>query len=138
MFFEQVALSGVVPQVAAVMGPTAAGSSYIAALADYTPMVAGVGSMALAGPPLVKAAIGEVISTEELGSKLHCEISGCGDGEFADDQSCIAGIRKVSKLPSLSCRRPAAGEASCGGFEVDDQRRYSVVAAAGLQKSCMT
>ncbi|MEW6056409.1 MAG: acyl-CoA carboxylase subunit beta [Bdellovibrionota bacterium] len=102
LFYEQVELSGVVPQVAAVMGPTAAGTSYIAALADYTPMVKGVGSMALAGPPLVKAAIGEEISTEDLGgSKVHCQISGCGDGEFDDDRSCIEAVRKyLGFLPS--------------------------------------
>lgn len=95
LFYEQVELSGLVPQVAAVMGPTAAGTSYIASLADYTPMVKGVGSMALAGPPLVKAAIGEDVSTEDLGgSKVHCQVSGVGDGEFENDQQCIAAIRK--------------------------------------------
>jgi acetyl-CoA carboxylase carboxyltransferase component len=108
LFYEQIALSGVVPQVAAVMGPTAAGSSYIAALADYTPMVAGVSSMALAGPPLVKAAIGEDISTEELGgSKIHCQLSGCADGDFKDDLSCLHAIRKyLSFFPSHSLQRP--------------------------------
>lgn len=108
LFFEQVTLSGVVPQVAAVMGPTAAGSSYIAALADYTPMVAGIGSMTLAGPPLVKAAIGEEVTTEELGgSKVHCQISGCADGEFPNDASCIDAVRKyLSFLPSHSYDRP--------------------------------
>ncbi len=108
LFFEQIALSGVVPQVAAVMGPTAAGSSYIAALADYTPMVAGVGSMALAGPPLVKAAIGEEVTTEDLGgSKVHCQVSGCADGEFADDKSCIEAVRKyLGFFPSHCKERP--------------------------------
>lgn len=108
LFFEQVELSGVVPQVAAVMGPTAAGTSYIAALADYTPMVKGVGSMALAGPPLVKAAIGEDITTEELGgSKVHCQVSGCADGEFENDEKCIAAIRKyLSFFPSHGKDRP--------------------------------
>lgn len=108
LFFEQVELSGVVPQVAAVMGPTAAGTSYIAALADYTPMVKGVGSMALAGPPLVKAAIGEDISTEDLGgSKVHCQISGCGDGEFESDEACLMAIRKyLSYFPPHAKSKP--------------------------------
>jgi len=119
LFFEQVALSGVVPQVAAVMGPTAAGSSYIAALADYTPMVRGIGSMALAGAPLVKAAIGEEVSTEELGgSKVHCQISGCADGEFSDDQSCIEAIRKyLGFFPSHSSDRPPVRR-SVGGLQL--------------------
>ena len=97
-----------VPQVAAVMGPTAAGTSYIAALADYAPMVRGTSSMALAGPPLVKAVIGEEISTEDLGgSKIHCQISGVGDGEFVDDKSCLEAIRKyLSYFPSHCEQKP--------------------------------
>lgn len=108
LFFEQVEASGVVPLVAAVMGPTAAGTSYIAALADYTPMVRGVGSMALAGPPLVKAAVGEDITTEELGgSKVHCQVSGVGDGEFDSDADCILAIRKyLGFFPSHSRQHP--------------------------------
>ncbi len=108
LFFEQVEMSGVVPQVAAVMGPTAAGTSYIAALADFTPMVRGVGSMALAGPPLVKAAIGEDITTEELGgSKVHCQISGVGDGEYDGDEACIAAVRKyLGYFPSYGKDKP--------------------------------
>jgi acetyl-CoA carboxylase carboxyltransferase component len=108
LFFEQVELSGVVPQIAAVMGPTAAGTSYIAALADYTPMVKGVGSMALAGPPLVKAAIGEDVTTEDLGgSKVHCQVSGVGDGEFANDEECIKAVRKyLGFFPSHGKDKP--------------------------------
>ncbi|MBI3555549.1 MAG: acyl-CoA carboxylase subunit beta [Deltaproteobacteria bacterium] len=108
LFFEQIEMSGVVPQVAAVMGPTAAGTSYIAALADFTPMVRGVGSMALAGPPLVKAAIGEDVTTEELGgSKVHCHVSGVGDGEFDGDEACIAAVRKyLGFFPSFGKDKP--------------------------------
>ena len=53
-------MSGVVPQVAALMGPCAAGTAYIPGLADFVPMVSGRGSMALAGPHLVRAAIGSI------------------------------------------------------------------------------
>src|SRR6201991_2166389 len=59
LFREEVVMSGVVPQVAALMGPCAAGTAYIPGLADFVPMVSGQGSMALAGPHLVRAAIGE-------------------------------------------------------------------------------
>src|SRR3954452_7057939 len=58
LFREEVVMSGVVPQVAALMGPCAAGTAYIPGLADFVPMVKGRGSMALAGPHLVRAAIG--------------------------------------------------------------------------------
>lgn len=95
LFFEQVVMSGVVPQVAAVMGPCAAGTAYIPALADVTFMVKGTGSMALGGPHLVKAAVGEEISAEDLGgSRVHCTVSGCGDLEAASDEECLAAIRE--------------------------------------------
>jgi acetyl-CoA carboxylase carboxyltransferase component len=95
LFFEQVIMSGTVPQVAAVMGPCAAGTAYIPALADVTFMVKGTGSMALGGPHLVKAAVGEEITAEELGgSRIHCTISGCGDLEAASDEACIAAIKE--------------------------------------------
>ncbi len=66
-------MSGVVPMVAAMMGPCAAGTAYIPALSDFVPMVSGQGAMALAGPHLAKAVTGEDISMEELGgAKVHC------------------------------------------------------------------
>ncbi|MBI2340620.1 MAG: acyl-CoA carboxylase subunit beta [Deltaproteobacteria bacterium] len=102
LFYDQVRLSGVVPQVAAMMGPCAAGTAYIAGLADFVPMVKGTSSMALAGPPLVKAAIGEEITAENLGgSKVHCNLSGVGDLEVADDAECIRVVKKyLSYFPS--------------------------------------
>ena len=90
LFREEVVMSGVVPQVAALMGPCAAGTAYIPGLADFVPMVSGRGSMALAGPHLVRAAIGEDVTQEELGgARVHCRKSGVGDLECADDEECI-------------------------------------------------
>lgn len=102
LFYDQVVMSGVVPQVAAMLGPCAAGTAYIPALADFVPMVRGTSSMALGGPHLIKAAIGEDVTAEELGgSKVHCEISGCGDLQCDDDPDCIAAVRRfLSYLPS--------------------------------------
>ena len=72
LFREEVIMSGVVPQVAALMGPCAAGTAYIPGLADFVPMVKGRGSMALGGPHLVKAVTGEDVTEEELGgSRIH-------------------------------------------------------------------
>jgi methylmalonyl-CoA decarboxylase subunit alpha len=104
LFREQVVMSGVVPQVAAMVGPGAAGTAYIPGLADYVPMVKNVGSLALAGPALVKAVTGQEIGEQELGgSKIHSEVSGVGDGEFENDDACIAATKKyLSFLPS-SC-----------------------------------
>src|SRR3977135_3546003 len=79
LFREEVVMSGVIPQIAALMGPCAAGTAYIPGLADFVPMVKGRGSMALAGPYLVKAVTGEDVTQEELGgSRGHCRKAGGG------------------------------------------------------------
>ncbi len=112
LFREQVILSGVVPQVAAMVGPGAAGTAYIPGLADFVPMVKNIGSLALGGPPLVKAVTGQEISEQELGgSKVHCEKSGVGDAEVADDRECIALVRKyLSFFPSHCEELPPVDE----------------------------
>ncbi len=101
LFREEVVMSGVIPQVAALMGPCAAGTAYIPGLADFVPMVKGRGSMALAGPHLVRAAVGEEVTQEELGgSRVHCRKSGVGDMEVADDEQCIERIKQyISYMP---------------------------------------
>jgi acetyl-CoA carboxylase carboxyltransferase component len=108
LFREEVVASGVIPQVAALMGPCAAGTAYIPGLADFVPMVRARGSMALAGPHLVRAAIGEDVTQEELGgSRVHCRKSGVGDLEVADDEECIARIREyLSYFPSHNGEPP--------------------------------
>jgi acetyl-CoA carboxylase carboxyltransferase component len=114
LFREEVEMSGVVPMVAAMMGPCAAGTAYIPALADFVPMVAGQGAMALAGPHLVKAVTGEDISMEELGgAKVHTRISGVGDLEVADDEECIAAIKTyLSFFPSNWEQQPPVRESA--------------------------
>lgn len=108
LFREQVLMSGVVPQVAAMVGPGAAGTAYIPGLADFVPMVKDIGSMALGGPPLVKAVTGQDIDEQTLGgSKVHCELSGVGDAEVKDDHECIALVKKyLSFMPSCADEAP--------------------------------
>ncbi|MCL2419110.1 MAG: acyl-CoA carboxylase subunit beta, partial [Conexibacteraceae bacterium] len=104
LFRDEVVMSGVVPQIAAVMGPCAAGTAYIPGLADFVPMVKGRGSMALAGPHLVRAAVGEDVTQEELGgSRVHTRRSGVGDLEVADDAECIAKIKRYLSYFPQSC-----------------------------------
>src|SRR5216110_168050 len=94
LFREEVIASGVIPQVAALMGPCAAGTAYIPGLADFVPMVKGRGSMALAGPHLTKAVTGEDVTQEELGgSRIHTRISGVGDLEVDSDEDCIRAVK---------------------------------------------
>lgn len=122
LFYDQVKMSGFIPQVAAMMGPCAAGTAYIPALADFVPMVKGTSSMALAGPPLVKAVIGEDITTEELGgSKIHCEISGVGDLEVKDDKECLQVVKEyLSYFPSNCEQKPPRRGAGGMGSEFDE------------------
>jgi len=112
LFREEVVNSGVIPQVAALMGPCAAGTAYIPGLADFVPMVKGRGSMALAGPHLVRAAVGEDVTQEELGgSRVHCRKSGVGDLEVADDPECIEAIKTyLSYFPQHCLQTPPVRE----------------------------
>ncbi len=108
LFREEVVMSGVIPQIAALMGPCAAGTAYIPGLADFVPMVKGRGSMALAGPHLVRAAVGEDVSQEELGgSRVHCRKSGVGDMEVASDEECIERIREYLSYMPQNCEEEA-------------------------------
>ena len=111
LFYEQANLSGVVPMIAAVMGPCAAGTAYIPGLADFVPMVKGTGSMSLGGARLVRAATGEETTDHEMGgSQVHCYVSGCGDLECDDDAACIAAIRRyLSFMPSSNREQVPAG-----------------------------
>jgi acetyl-CoA carboxylase carboxyltransferase component len=114
LFREEVVMSGVVPLVAGMLGPCAAGTAYIPGLADFVPMVVGQGAMALAGPHLTKAVTGEDISMEDLGgAKVHCRKSGVGDLEVSDDHECIDVIKRyLSFFPSNCEERPPVREVS--------------------------
>jgi acetyl-CoA carboxylase carboxyltransferase component len=106
LFREEVEMSGVIPMVAAMMGPCAAGTAYIPALSDFVPMVSGQGAMALAGPHLTKAVTGEDISMEDLGgAKVHCRKSGVGDLEVKDDEECIAAVKRYLSFFPANCEQ---------------------------------
>jgi acetyl-CoA carboxylase carboxyltransferase component len=108
LFADQVVMSGVIPQVAAMLGPCSAGTAYIPGLADFVPMVKETSSMALGGARLVKAATGEDVSDHDMGgSQVHCYESGVGDNEVADDRECIELVRKfLSYFPSCNTETP--------------------------------
>jgi 3-methylcrotonyl-CoA carboxylase beta subunit len=89
-----------ITQIAAVMGPCVAGGAYLPIMSDETLMVEGNGSIFLAGPYLVKAAIGEQVDAETLGGAVtHTEISGIADYKFDTEQECLDQVKKImSKL----------------------------------------
>lgn len=101
IFYNQARLSAQgIPQISIVMGPCTAGGAYVPAMSDENIIVEGQGHIFLAGPPLVKAATGEVISAEELGgARLHCGTSGVSDYLAVDDAHAIVLARRsVSNL----------------------------------------
>src|SRR5256712_8659012 len=108
LFYDQVVMSGVIPQVAAMLGPCGAGTGYIPGLADFVPMVKETSSMSLGGARLVKAATGEEVTDHDMGgSQVHCYESGVGDNEVDDDAACIASVRRfLSYLPSNNSEPP--------------------------------
>ncbi len=104
-------------QIAAIMGPCVAGGAYLPIMSDEAMIVEKTGSVFLAGPALVKAAIGEDADIEELGgASMHCEISGVTDYKMPNDEVCLETIRNIiSKL----------GHTPKAGFDRIESRRPS-------------
>jgi 3-methylcrotonyl-CoA carboxylase beta subunit len=97
IFYNQATLSAAgIPQIAVVMGSCTAGGAYVPAMADECVIVRGQGTIFLGGPPLVKAATGEVVSAEELGgADVHARISGVVDHEALDDTHALGIARNI-------------------------------------------
>ena len=90
IFANQVALSGKVPQICCLFGPSAAGGAYIPSFCDVVIMVEGNASMYLGSPRMAEMVVGERVSLEEMGgARMHAEISGCGDQLAVDDLDAI-------------------------------------------------
>jgi acetyl-CoA carboxylase carboxyltransferase component len=95
-----------ITQIAAVMGSCVAGGAYLPIMSDETLMVEGNGSIFLAGPYLVKAAIGEDIDLQTLGgAKTHTEISGIADYKFKTEQECLDQVRRI--IDKIGCQEKA-------------------------------
>jgi acetyl-CoA carboxylase carboxyltransferase component len=91
----QMSARGII-QIAAVMGACVAGGAYLPIMSDETLMVEGAGSIFLAGPYLVKAAVGEDIDTETLGGAItHTEISGIADYKFNSEEECLDQVKRI-------------------------------------------
>jgi len=100
IFYNNARMSAMgITQIAAVMGPCVAGGAYLPIMSDETLMVEGNGSIFLAGPYLVKAAIGEDVDTETLGgADTHTEISGIADYKFKTEQECMDHIKRMISM----------------------------------------
>jgi acetyl-CoA carboxylase carboxyltransferase component len=133
IFYNEVQLSGVVPQVCILFGPSPAGSAYLPALTDLVIMVDGKASLYVGSPRMVEMAIGEKTTLEELGgARMHCSVSGCGDVLAASDEEAIELARRyLACMPSSYRGRPAEAPARAPrpGRPIEeivpyDQRKY--------------
>ena len=117
IFKNQVALSGKVPQICCLFGPSAAGGAYIPAFCDVVIMVEGNASMYLGSPRMAQMVVGETVSLEDMGgARMHCSVSGCGDLLAVDDADAIEQARLFfsylpaswrSQPPSYAAQPPA-------------------------------
>jgi len=99
IFYNQATMSARgIPQIACVMGSCTAGGAYVPAMSDETVMVKGNATIFLGGPPLVKAATGEVVTAEELGgAEVHTRLSGVADHYAVNDEHALAIVRRIVK-----------------------------------------
>lgn len=110
IFYNQVKLSGRVPQICLLFGPSAAGGAYIPAFCDIVVMVEGNASMYLGSPRMAEMVIGEKVSEEEMGgAKMHCSVSGCGDVLVKTEEEAIAFSRKYIRYFPQNYRQKPSG-----------------------------
>jgi 3-methylcrotonyl-CoA carboxylase beta subunit len=138
IFYNQARLSALrIPQIAVVMGSCTAGGAYVPAMSDESVIVKNQGTIFLGGPPLVKAATGEVVSAEDLGGgDLHARKSGVADHLAQDDHHALSIARRIVanlnatkrvNIPLAAPREPALDAAELDGIvPVDLKKQYDV------------
>ena len=95
IFYNQVKMSGMVPQICILFGPSAAGGAYIPAFCDIVIMVDKNASMYLGSPRMAEKVIGEKVTLEEMGgARMHCTVSGCGDYLAENEEEAIEAAKK--------------------------------------------
>ncbi len=117
IFHNQCRLSGMIPQVCLLFGPSAAGGAYIPAFCDVVFMVEGAASMYLGSPRMAEMVIGQTTTLEEMGgARMHCSVSGCGDFLVDTESEAIEAARTYlaylplhgeGELPEVEARPPA-------------------------------
>jgi len=112
IFYNQARMSAEgIPQIAVVMGSCTAGGAYVPAMCDESIIVRNQGTIFLAGPPLVKAATGEVVSAEDLGgADVHCKISGVADHMADDDSHALVLTRNVVRHLNIVKKMPLSAQ----------------------------
>ena len=122
-----------IPQISVVMGPCTAGGAYVPAMSDESIIVENQGTIFLAGPPLVKAATGEVVTAEELGGgKLHSSISGVTDYLAVDDAHALVLARR--SIGNLNWPSPKQGNRRESKEPIYDPSELSGIVGTNLRK----
>lgn len=131
IFFNQAQMSAMrIPQISAVLGSSTAGGAYVPAMSDETVIVKEQGTIFLAGPPLVKAATGEVVSAEDLGGgDVHARVSGVVDHLADDDEHALQIVRSIVGTFERPTSEPAPYEAAPP--REDPETLYDVVPVDG-------
>lgn len=113
IFYNQVKLSGKIPQICLLFGPSAAGGAYIPAFCDIVIMVDKNASMYLGSPRMAEKVIGETVTLEQMGgARMHCSVSGCGDVLAKSEEEAIALARNyLSYFPANFSEKPPVREA---------------------------
>ena len=113
IFYNQVRMSGKIPQICLLFGPSAAGGAYIPAFCDIVIMVDGNASMYLGSPRMAEMVIGEKVTLEEMGgARMHCSISGCGDVLVKSEEEAIFRARDyLSYFPANFSEQPPIRQA---------------------------
>ncbi|WP_249310302.1 acyl-CoA carboxylase subunit beta [Bacillus sp. FJAT-49736] len=112
IFYNQVKLSGMIPQICLLFGPSAAGGAYIPAFCDIVIMVDKNASMYLGSPRMAEKVIGEKVTLEEMGgARMHCSVSGCGDMLVQSEEDAIDAARKyLQYFPENFTEKPSQVE----------------------------
>ena len=109
IFHNQIAMSGYVPQVCLLFGPSAAGGAYIPAFCDIVIMNDGNASMYLGSPRMAEMVIGEKVTLEEIGgAKMHCSVSGCGDMLVKSEEEAIQACKDYLRYMPTNCDQQVA------------------------------
>ncbi|AQQ53804.1 acyl-CoA carboxylase subunit beta [Planococcus lenghuensis] len=124
IFHNQVRMSGMVPQICLLFGPSAAGGAYIPAFCDLVIMVEGNASMYLGSPRMAEKVIGEKVTLEEMGgARMHCTVSGCGDVLVQTEEEAIAEAQRyLSFFPANFAKKPekVEGKAQKAGRTLEE------------------
>lgn len=133
MFLRHTQASGVIPQIAVILGPCSGGACYAPAICDFIFMVRGTSKMFITGPAVVKTVIGEETTVEELGGAVvHAQRSGVSHFTYDDEKSCFDGVRQLlsylpqnnrGKLPVSKSGRPVDQSSRLTSIVPDNSRR---------------